>query len=166
MKNLSLIAAFGPNRELGYENKLIWHIKEDLAFYKAMTMGKNIIMGRLTYESLPKVALKGRKPIVLTRNIFDDIDNLKYFNDIDTLLKFIEASDEDFMVIGGALVYKQFLPYVDTMYLTNFSDNIEHKADTYFPEFDISNWNTELLFEGREEDVNYQIKKYVRKRTK
>lgn len=164
MKNLSLIAAIGPNRELGYNNALIWHIKDDLAFYKSMTMGKNIIMGRLTFESLPKAALKGRKPIVLSRNKISSDDIIKYFNDMDELLKIIEESEEEYMVIGGAKIYKEFLPYVDTMYLTSIDDGINHIADTYFPVFDMYDWDIELLQEGREKETTYQIKKYVKKR--
>ena len=164
MNNLSLIAAIGPNRELGYNNKLLWHIKEDLAFYKAMTMGKNIIMGRLTLESLPKSALVGRKPIVLTRANISSTDVLKYFNDLNELLEFIENSNEEFMVVGGAQIYEQFLPFVDTMYLTHINDNVSSNVDCYFPEYNNLKWNINLLKEGIDKTASYQIKKYVRKR--
>lgn len=79
MYKLSLIAALGPNRELGYNNQLLWHIKGDLAFYKEMTMGKNIIMGRTTLESMPKKALEGRSPVVLTRSLVTGDDSIKYY---------------------------------------------------------------------------------------
>lgn len=165
MDNLSLIAAIGENRELGYDNKLLWHIKEDLMFYKQMTLGKNIIMGRKTLESLPKVALKGRKPIVLTTNNIQSTDMIKYFNQMDDLLKLIEdTSNEQFMVIGGAMVYEQFLPYVDNMYLTTICDPIKREADCYFPEFNINDWDTELLKEGIDNEISYKIKKYIRKK--
>lgn len=164
MKNLSLIAAIGQNRELGYNNELIWHIKEDLAFYKEMTMGKNIIMGRNTLESMPKKALIGRKPIVLSRNLVTGDDLVKYFNHIDDLLEVIENSDEEFMVVGGASIYRQFLPYVDTMYLTSISDSVVKKADCYFPEFNDLDWNIELLNEGNNDNLSYKIKKYERKK--
>lgn len=164
MENLSLIAAIGPNNELGYNNELLWHIKDDLAFYKEMTMGKNIIMGRLTLESMPKKALIGRKPIILSRNSDYKGEDLKYFNNIDDLIKMINLSREDFMVVGGATIYNQFLSYVDTMYLTSINDKVVKKADCYFPEFNILDWDTSLLKEGMERDVSYKIKKYVRKK--
>ena len=164
MKNLSLIAAIGPNRELGYNNELLWHIKEDLAFYKEMTMGKNIIMGRNTLESMPKKAFIGRKPIVLSKSIVTGNDLVKYFNHIDELLRVIESTEEEFMVVGGASIYSQFLPYVDTMYLTSINDSIVRKSDCYFPEFNNLDWNIELLNEGNNENLSYEIKKYVRKK--
>lgn len=166
MENLSLIAAIGPNRELGYNNELLWHIKEDLAFYKEMTMGKNIIMGRLTLESMPKKALVGRKPIVLSKSLTTSDDIIKYFNHIDELLQMIENIEEEFMVIGGASIYKQFLPFVDTMYLTSINDQIIPLADCYFPDFNINDWNIQILKEGTNKTATYQIKKYTKKRQK
>lgn len=164
MENLSLIAAIGPNRELGYNNKLIWHIKEDLAFYKQMTMHKNIIMGRSTLETMPKVALIGRKPIILTHNNIAPTDLIKYYNNIETLLQIIKASQEEFMVVGGATIYNQFLPFIDTMYLTHIQDTIIQKADCYFPSFEDTDWNIQDLKEGKDANVSYQIKKYIRKK--
>lgn len=164
MNNLSLIAVIGPNRELGYNNKLLWHIKEDLAFYKAMTMNKNIIMGRLTLESMPKSALKGRKPIVLTRSNIVSTDKIKYFDDIEKLLELIRNTEEEFMVVGGAKIYEQFLPYVNTMYLTSIDNDNNYECDCYFPKFNIYDWETQLLKEGNEGEISYQIKKYIRRK--
>lgn len=164
MNNLSLIAAIGPNKELGYNNKLLWHIKDDLAFYKEMSMGKNIIMGRLTLDSMPKTALVGRKPIVLTKNIISSTEMIKYFNDLDKLLQVINVSKEEFMVIGGASIYRQFLPFVDTMYLTHIEDKNTNLADCYFPSFDVNEWDIELLKEGKQNTASYKIKKYIRKK--
>lgn len=164
MKNLSLIAAIGSKRELGYQNQLIWHIKEDLAFYKQMTMGKYIIMGRNTLETMPKKALIGRKPIVLTKSLITVDDKIKYFSHLDELIKVIENSDEEFMVVGGASIYNQFLSLVDTMYLTCINDIISKEADCYFPAFDQNDWNINLLKEGSDDTISYQTKKYIRKR--
>ena len=164
MKNLSLIAAIGENRELGYKKELLYHIKEDLMFYKKKTMGKNIIMGRVTMDSMPKSALIGRYPIVLTRNSIQSDEKIKYFNDIDKLLDEISNCSEEYMVVGGASIYKTFIKYVDTMYLTIIYDKKEVLADCYFPEFDYDEWYINLLIEGRDKDIMYKIKKYVRKR--
>lgn len=163
MKNLSLIAAIGQNRELGYKKDLLWHIKEDLMFYKEMTMGKNIIMGRVTLESMPKSTLIGRYPIVLTRSSIQDDDKIKYFNDINKLLDGISNSNEEYMVVGGASIYKTFIEYVDTMYLTTIYDKKEVVADCYFPEFNCDDWVIIQLFEGKENDATYKVRKYIRK---
>lgn len=166
MKNLSLIAAIGENRELGYKKELLWHIREDLMFYKKMTMGKNIIMGRVTLESMPKSALIGRHPIVLTSSSIRDDDKIKYFNDIDKLLDEISNSKEEYMVVGGAAIYKQFIEYVDTMYLTTIYDSTPVLADCYFPEFNLEDWYINLLIEDIDKDITYKIREYHRKKVR
>ena len=94
MKNLALIAAVGYNNELGLDNRLLWHIPEDLTFYKKMTMGKNIIMGRNTFESMPVNALKGRNPIVLSSKDIDRYADVICYNNIENLLRMIENSSD------------------------------------------------------------------------
>lgn len=105
---ISIIAAIGKNRELGRGNDLIWHIKEDLKNFKNLTMGKYIVMGKNTYESLPK-HLEGRKYIVLSSSL-SEIENGLLFNDFNKLLVFIKDVDEEVIIIGGASIYKLFLP--------------------------------------------------------
>lgn len=166
MKNLSLIAAIGENRELGYKKELLYHIREDLMFYKKMTMGKNIIMGRVTLESMPKSALIGRNPIVLTRSSIQDNEKIKYYNDIDKLLEEIFNSDEEYMVVGGASIYQTFIEYVDTMYLTTIYDPVPKVADCYFPEFNIDDWYINLLIEGQDNDITYRIREYHKKKSR
>ena len=128
---ISIIAAIGKNRELGRGNDLIWHIKEDLKNFKNLTMGKYIVMGKNTYESLPK-HLEGRKYIVLSSSL-SEIENGLLFNDFNKLLEFIKDVDEEVMIIGGARIYKLFLPFADKLYLTEIDS--EEKADVYFPDF-------------------------------
>lgn len=164
MKKLSLIAAIGENRELGYKKDLLYHIREDLMFYKKMTMGKNIIMGRVTLESMPKSALIGRNPIVLTRSSIQSNENIKYFNDINKLLEEIFNSDEEYMVVGGASIYQTFIEYVDIMYLTTIYDPVPKVADCYFPEFNLVDWDINLLIEGKDKDITYKIREYYRKK--
>lgn len=169
MENLSLIAAFGKNKELGLENRLIWKLKEDLKFYRNITMQeRNIIMGRKTFESMPSVAFNGRNPFVLSSRPLDMHYDVNSFNNIESLLKYIEVSDERFIVIGGAQIYKEFLPYVDTMYLTKIDDYAE--ADTFFPDFEVSDWDIELIYNNFNEvssnETVYIRNKYVRKRVK
>ncbi|MDD4547649.1 MAG: dihydrofolate reductase [Bacilli bacterium] len=164
MKNLSLIAAIGRNLELGYQNDLIWKIKEDLHFFKEKTMGSYIIMGRKTYESLPQ-KLQGRKYIVLTNdvNIISN-DSLTVFRNVKDVLEFVKNNpDSYFYVIGGGQIYKAFSPYVDSMYLTEINASFE-QADTFFPAFDKNDWieNADQLLE--ENGIKYRHILYLRKK--
>ncbi|MGM9876333.1 MAG: dihydrofolate reductase [Bacilli bacterium] len=164
MKNLSLIAAIGYNNELGLDNRLLWHIPEDLAFYKKMTMGKNIIMGRNTFESMPEGAFKGRNPIVLSTKQIDRYADVICYNNINDLIKRIKNSDEDFIVVGGSKVYEEFLPYIDVMYLTEIYK--EYTADAYFPYFDRRLWDNIKIANYMEEEIPYERNIYVRKKMK
>ena len=150
MKNLALIAAVGYNNELGLDNRLLWHIPEDLTFYKKMTMGKN--------------ALKGRNPIVLSSKDIDRYADVICYNNIENLLRMIENSSDDFMVVGGAKVYKEFLPYVDVMYLTELYK--EFIADAYFPYVDFRQWDSIKIADYMDENIPYERNIYVRKRMK
>lgn len=164
MKNLALIAAIGYSNELGLNNKLLWHIPEDLEFYKKMTMGKNIIMGRNTFESMPVNAFKGRNPIVLSSKQLDRYVDVICYNDIEKLLKYIEISEKDFFVVGGAKVYEEFLPYVDVMYLTEIYKNFE--ADTFFPQIDYRYWDNIKIKDCMDEELPYERNVYIRKKLK
>lgn len=163
MDNLSLISAIGENNELGYNNELLWRIKEDLQFYKKMTMGKYVICGRKTFESMPLKAFDGRYPIVISRSKLDNMYDVLSFDNINKVLEFIKLnSDKEFMVIGGASIYEEFLPYVDTMYLTEIA--LSKTADAYFPWFDKDMWNVYETDNYLEEEVPYVRNKYVRKK--
>jgi len=171
MENLSLVAAIGKNNELGLGNHLIWKIHEDLLFYRKLTLHKNIIMGRKTFESMPYKGLEKRNPIVLSRRKLDSFCDISSFNDIIELLKYVEITpNEDFIVVGGAQIYEDMMPFVDTMYLTEIDDYAE--ADTFFPNIDINEWDVEQIYSNEEKNyldqnkVPYTRNKYVRKRVK
>ena len=164
MKNLSLIAAIGENNELGKDNKLIWYLKEDLKFFKEQTMGKTIIMGRNTFESLPGI-LKGRHHIVLTRNNLNLPNEVDIFHDYESLKEYIANIDEEMFVIGGASVYRLFLNDVDKMLLTEISAK-DDMADAYFPEFDKNDWDKEVLSSHNDNGISYNHVKYLRKKMK
>lgn len=169
MENLSLIAAIGNCNELGLNNQLIWKIKEDLTFYKKYTMNQNIIMGRKTFESLPASALKGRNPFVLSSKCLDDKYDVNSFQSIESLLEYIKMTNQNFIVVGGSTIYKLFLPYVDTMYLTEIDDYGE--ADTFFPYIDNSDWDIETIYIHDRDyknpnDIGYIRNRYVRRRVK
>lgn len=164
MKNISLIAAIGKNKELGLENHLLWHIPEDLAYYKKTTWGKNVIVGRNTLFSMPAKAFEGRVAFVLSPDPLDVNFDVNSFDNLDNLLSYIEKSNEEFMVIGGASIYKQLLPYVDTMYLTEIDR--EYTADTFFPDFNKEDWDITPLGEYSYNDLNYVRNEYTRKKVK
>jgi len=170
MKNLILVAAIGANNELGLDNNLIWRIKEDLAFYRKLTLHQNIIMGRKTFESMPSKALEERNIFVLSSSKLDTHYDINCYNSVEELLKCIEITNEIFIVVGGSQIYKTLMPYVDTMYLTEINEYAN--ADTFFPNIDIHNWIVETIYSDNEIDyldsnkVPYIRNKYVRRRMK
>lgn len=136
---INLIVAAGMNREIGANNKLLWKLSNDLKFFKEITLGKTIVMGRKTFESLPG-KLPNRKHIVLSRSKYksDDID-IEYVNDIDQLLKRLKQSEEDVFIIGGAEIYDLFMPYADKIYCTVVYDTFDN-ADSFFPEISLDDF--------------------------
>ena len=156
---ISIIAAIGKNRELGRGNDLIWHIKEDLKNFKNLTMGKYIVMGKNTYESLPK-HLEGRKYIVLSSSL-SEIENCLLFNDFNKLLEFIKNVDEEVMIIGGSSIYKLFLPFADKLYLTEIDS--EEKADVYFPDFNKKDYECNVVSTNEVDGLKYSFVIYERK---
>lgn len=156
---ISIIAAIGKNRELGRGNDLIWHIKEDLKNFKNLTMGKYIVMGKNTYESLPK-HLEGRKYIVLSSSL-SEIENGLLFNDFNKLLEFIKDVGEEVMIIGGASIYKLFLPFADKLYLTEIDS--EEKADVYFPDFNKEDYECNVVSTNEVDGLKYSFVIYERK---
>ena len=156
---ISIIAAIGKNNALGRGNDLIWHIKEDLKNFKNLTMGKYIVMGKNTYESLPK-HLEGRKYIVLSSSL-SEIENGLLFNDFNKLLEFIKDVDEEVMIIGGASIYKLFLPFADKLYLTEIDS--EEKADVYFPDFNKEDFECNVVSTNEVDGLKYSFVIYERK---
>lgn len=160
MNNLSLIVAIGKNNELGKDNELIWHLKEDMKFFKKMTNNKTIIMGRKCFESLPGL-LPNRKHIILSTNKNYKVDGALVMNNKDDVLDYIKNTDEECFIIGGGKIYEMFLPYCSKLYITEIDD--EKDADVYFPKFDKSLYNREIIDEIREE-VKYKFVLYTKKR--
>ena len=137
MKNLVLIAAVGKNKELGCNNDLIWRFKEDLQYFRKVTMGCYIVMGQRTYYSLPPT-LEGRKYIVISEK---NIDGVMTFNNLNDFLAFAKKTDDLIWVVGGGMIYSQLLPHCGKMILTEIDASA--KADVFFPKFDVSEWNIE-----------------------
>lgn len=158
--NLTIIAAIGKNRELGKNNELIWKFKEDMKFFKDNTIGKKIIMGRKTFESLPKV-LPGRKHLVLSRKKID-IDAIETFKSKEELLNYLKELKEEVMIIGGATVYKEFIGYSNKMLITLIEDTCK-EADTYFPEINEEQWDIRMIDVYKENGIRYKHLEYTRK---
>lgn len=127
---LVMIAAMNQNRTLGLNGSMPWHCPEDLKFFKRMTMGETLIMGRKTYDGLPKV-LKGRNILKVSRSEGDISDLAQYLKDHET-------SSETIFVAGGGEVYKAAMPYAQKIYLSIIKDEI--MGDTFFPEIDASEY--------------------------
>lgn len=149
MINLSIIVAVAKNLAIGKDNKLLWHLPEDLKYFKRITMGKPIIMGRKTFESIGR-PLPGRLNIVVTRQPEWQQDGVKVVHSIDEAITLAEAQAtidgiDELMVIGGAELYKTALPKASRIYLTKVDADIE--GDTFFPTLDISEW-TEMSRES------------------
>lgn len=144
--SITIIAAIGKNRELGKKCDLIWHIPEDLKYFKEKTMGKTIVMGKNTFNSLPKL-LPGRKHVILSEDdaFNKDIGDSVVFYNKEDLMKYLNADlkDEEVFITGGASMYTMFVDICDKMYLTMI-DAEDKDADVYFPEFDKNNWETGL----------------------
>ena len=132
--NLSIIVAMSKNRVIGKDNKMPWHLSNDLKNFKKITIGKTIVMGRLTYDSICR-PLPERKNIVLSRNLIDS--DVFIFDNFEEVLNFTKDEDEVF-IIGGQDIYSQTIDKVNKLYLTTIDENIE--GDKYFPEIDISKW--------------------------
>lgn len=139
--SVSMIAAVGKNLELGKNNNLIWHFKEDMKFFKDTTMGHTVVMGRKTFESLPK-ALPGRKNIVISSNAEYQAQGATVITSVEEALQI--ADNEEIFVIGGGKIYSEFLPYADKLYLTEINAECTD-ADTYFPQFNKSEYIKEII---------------------
>lgn len=148
----SIIAAIGKNRELGKDNKLIWNLKGDMKFFKDTTTGHTVIMGRKTFESLPKM-LPNRHHIVLSSSN-DFPSEVEVYNSLEELKKHLDDVKDELIVIGGGSIYKKFIPYADKLYLTEIDATSE--ADTYFPEFDKDLYLKEELLSNEENGINYK----------
>lgn len=160
MNNISMIACVGRNLELGKNNDLIWHLPNDLKYFRKVTNGKTVIMGRRTFDSLPGILPK-RRNIVLQLPNEGNIDGVEIFNDIPSILEAVKNDDESF-IIGGASIYRQFLEYANKLYLTEVHEKCPD-AEVFFPKFNKREYNKTIV--GNEEDngIKYDFTVYEKK---
>lgn len=140
MKNISIIVAIAKNYAIGKNNELLWHISDDLKRFKKYTTGNVVIMGKNTFLSLPKGALPNRKNIVITDDKNDKFDGADVVFSIDEAIEKASSEKENF-IIGGGMIYKQFLPIANKLYLTQINKDFD--ADTFFPEINFNEWKLE-----------------------
>jgi len=128
---ISLIVAHDINRVIGYENKMPWHLPGELQYFKEQTMGKPMIMGRKTFDSIGR-PLPGRKNIVITRNENFKHEGIEVASSLEEALK-LAGDEKEIMIIGGEQIFKMALPITDRLYITH----IEHEfnGDTFFPTY-------------------------------
>lgn len=141
---ISIIVAYAQDRVIGKDNKLLWYLPEDLRFFKEMTEGKVVIMGRKTYESIPEKfrPLPKRTTYILTRDKDYTVDHesVRVFTDAGKCLMMasLASSGREVMVAGGEQIYRLLLPYADTIYATVLNDTYD--GDTFFPDIDMRKW--------------------------
>lgn len=137
---LYLIVAYDNHQVIGKDNQMPWHFKEDLAYFKKITLGHTVFMGRKTYESILKMTKKplpNRKNIVLSKTLIDD--KVEVIDDLETFIKAHQSSSEIVFIIGGAMVYEATLPYAKRLYITHIDHTYE--GDTYFPNWNLSDFS-------------------------
>lgn len=159
---LSIITAMDNNRLIGKNNALPWHLPEDLAFFKKTTLNKPIIMGRKTFESIGR-PLPGRTNIIISRNKDYSVDGCVVLDGIESVLEFCK-NDSEIMLIGGASLYEQWLPYADQMYMTLIDGEFE--GDAWFPEYQPDTWVTEWSESHQSKNtptLNYQFIKLIKR---
>ena len=156
---ISMIAAIGKNRELGKNNDLIWHFKEDMKFFRETTTGNTVVMGRKTFESLPH-ALPNRRNVVITTNkdyVAEGAEVVTSVQEAKELTK-----NDNVFIIGGGKIYNEFLKYSDKLYLTEIDDECSD-ADTFFPEFNKEDYTSEKLTDFIVDGIHFSHILYEKK---
>ncbi len=151
---ISIIAAVAKNMAIGNDNKLLYWLPNDLKRFKALTTGHTIIMGRKTFDSLPKGALPNRRNVVLSRSV-TELPGAEVFPDLHAALASCTLSEEVY-IIGGESIYRQALPFANRLCLTEI-EAVPEQADAFFPAFDSSEWK-ESFRECHDTDEKHDYK--------
>ena len=162
---VSIIVAIGENGEIGANNDLLWRLPDDMKRFKELTTGHTIIMGRKTFESLPKGALPNRTNVVITRNNEASFENCEIFNDLKAAIDTYKNEKEIF-IIGGAEIYRQAMITADKLYVTHIHNTFEN-ADVFFPDINDNEWITtsnETFQNDKKHLFPYTFKTYIKKK--
>lgn len=159
---LSIIACISQtNRAIGYQNRLLYHIKSDLTRFRELTTGHAIIMGRKTYESLPNGALPHRRNIVVS-NSMKEMEGCEVYPNLEAALKAAEGKTEETFIIGGESIYRQSLPAAHKLYLT-VVDDAPQQADAFFPEINPEEWELIKKEMRNENGLSFSFLTYLKK---
>jgi dihydrofolate reductase len=166
---IALIVAYDEERGIGRDNDLMWHLPDDMKFFKEMTVGHIVVMGRKNYESIPEKyrPLPDRENVVLTRSESYMASDCLVFNNIEDVLGYYgEYEERTLFIIGGGEIYKLALEkdLVEVMYITQIHKT--YGADTFFPEFNTDDWEVKILSEhpaDEKHDSSFSILKYTKK---
>lgn len=161
---LSIICALTQNSAIGNKGGLLYYLPADLKHFKNLTTGHTIVMGRKTFESLPKGALPNRRNVVITRQTDYAAPNIEVFHSFDEALQAC-ATDEEVFIIGGESIYEAALPKADRLCLT-YIEATPNEADTFFPTYDASQWSIESEEHHQPDEKNrlpYSFINYIRK---
>ncbi|WP_096154368.1 MULTISPECIES: dihydrofolate reductase [Bacillus] len=158
---ISLIVAYGRNKVIGKDNKMPWHLPADLRYFKETTLGKTVVMGRKTFQSIGK-ALPRRKNVVITSQLDFEATGCELISSLDEALQL--AKEQETFIIGGATIYKQAIEHADFLYVTYIDEEFE--GDAFFPEWNVDEW--ELLSSKKGEideknKYNYYFNVYKRR---
>ena len=148
--SLSIVVAMDENRLIGKDNKLPWHLPADLVYFKKITTGKSIVMGRKTYDSIGR-PLPNRRNIVISRNSKTLITGCEVLSSIDEMLSITKDEDE-VMIIGGASLCEQLLPQVSRLYITKIEGKFD--GDVHFPEHNEADWRRVSCESHLPDDLN------------
>lgn len=162
---MDLIVAVDRNWGIGNKNDMPWHIKEDLAYFKRMTLNKTIVMGRKTFLSFPKQKpLVNRKNIILTRDKKFIVEGATTMNGVKQLLNYVQKkkNSNDIFIIGGQSIYQTFEAYCERAYITKI--DYEYEVDTYFPNFDmLDHWKIDKINETlvSKDGISFTVYEYI-----
>lgn len=164
-KPIAIIVAIAENNAIGLNNRLLWHISDDLKRFKRITEGHTVVMGKKTYESLPVRPLKNRRNIVITDSPGETFEGCIMAYSIEDAIALCDPEKMNF-IIGGASVYRQFLPLADKLFITRVHKSFV--ADTFFPPISEKEWKRISTEQGPEDsslDFSYTYEIYVRQDT-
>lgn len=163
LPNLSIIVAVAQNNAIGKDNDLLWHISDDLKHFKALTSGYPVIMGRNTWNSLPRRPLPKRRNIVITHDMAFCDEGAEVAHSIAGVFDMVRDEEESF-IIGGGAIYKEFLPFVQKLYVTHVWKDFD--ADVFFPVIDGSLFvkiDESEFFVDPETNLSYSFAEYQRR---
>lgn len=158
---ISIIVALDPDNAIGAGGELLYHIREDLRRFKRLTVGNTVIMGRKTFESLPKGALPDRRNIVITRNPDFSAPGAETAPSLDAALSLASAGSGDVFIIGGGQIYAAALSLADTLEITRIEVRAKN-ADTWFPEIDPAQWTLVSEEDHSAAEIPYKFQTLIR----